>query len=416
MEEEHRNILRKHREVLVRDLEPLKLLNRLDVLGDDDRELVKAKKTRSEQAEELLDMLPRKGEDAFQNFITALCNGSQKFLAKPLIRASGMDESSLLKGSHNDDKSSTHTGSIQETSLYSLKSEVQDILDEQAEVFEKFCKEMDKEIFGNGWKRLFKELGLPAEGESFVEKEPGSHTLNVIKGWISHDGSRATVQTLLDAVNRSQRKDCVRYLLKPLNLGQDDVDSPVNDMTKKFESLSPREVKCFGDLTLDEATRITNKLGQLAINLLRRELEKVPGQNKTYLPEMMLESKNYSIRRYTNLITDGERPSVIKTFRQVLPAHKGVIGPLLSPHTFVREIRYSHRRDLTRNLCANDNWKALAEKLGLDNTTIQYLDNRRIENPADEVLRNWEVKAHSTVGKLYDILVELDYPIIADYL
>lgn len=65
---------------------------------------------------------------------------------------------------------------------------------------------------------------------------------------------------------------------------------------------------------------------------------------------------------------------------------------------------------------ANDNWKALAEKLGLDNTTIQYLDNRRIENPADEVLRNWEVKAHSTVGKLYDILVELDYPIIADYL
>lgn len=98
MEEEHRNILRKHREVLVRDLEPLKLLNRLEVLGDDDRELVKAKKTRSEQAEELLDMLPRKGEDAFQNFITALCNGSQKFLAKPLIRASGMDESSLLKG------------------------------------------------------------------------------------------------------------------------------------------------------------------------------------------------------------------------------------------------------------------------------------------------------------------------------
>lgn len=92
----------------------------------------------------------------------------------------------------------------------------------------------------------------------------------------------------------------------------------------------PREVKCFGDLTLDEATRITNKLGQLAINRLRSELEKEPGQNKTSLPEMMLESKNYSIRRYTNLITDGERPSVIKTFRHVLPAHKGVIGEFCS--------------------------------------------------------------------------------------
>ena len=59
---------------------------------------MKAKKTRSEQAEELLDMLPRKGDDAFQNFITALYNSSQRFLAEPLIRASGMDESSFLKG------------------------------------------------------------------------------------------------------------------------------------------------------------------------------------------------------------------------------------------------------------------------------------------------------------------------------
>ena len=60
----------------------------------------------------------------------------------------------ICVGSPNDDKSFTHIGSIQETSVYSLKSEVQDILDEQPEVFGKFCKEMDKEIFGNGWKRL----------------------------------------------------------------------------------------------------------------------------------------------------------------------------------------------------------------------------------------------------------------------
>ena len=60
----------------------------------------------------------------------------------------------MCTGSPNDDKSSTHTGSIQETSVYSLKSEVQEIIDEQPEVFKKFCMEMDKEIFGNGWKRL----------------------------------------------------------------------------------------------------------------------------------------------------------------------------------------------------------------------------------------------------------------------
>lgn len=65
---------------------------------------------------------------------------------------------------------------------------------------------------------------------------------------------------------------------------------------------------------------------------------------------------------------------------------------------------------------ADDSWKFLGEKLGMDNATIKYLDARRIENPADEVLRFWEVKAFSTVGALYDILVELECPYIADLL
>lgn len=61
-------------------------------------------------------------------------------------------------------------------------------------------------------------------------------------------------------------------------------------------------------------------------------------------------------------------------------------------------------------------WKSLAERLGMDNNSIKYLDSRRIENPADEVLRYWEVKANSTVGALYDILVDIGCPIIADIL
>ena len=66
-------------------------------------------------------------------------------------------------------------------------------------------------------------------------------------------------------------------------------------------------------------------------------------------------------------------------------------------------------------LLADDHWKVLAEKLGMEHTTIKYLDSRRT-NPADEVLRYWEVKAHSTVGALYDILVDIECPMIADLL
>lgn len=64
---------------------------------------------------------------------------------------------------------------------------------------------------------------------------------------------------------------------------------------------------------------------------------------------------------------------------------------------------------------ADDHWKVLAERLGMEPTAIRYLDSRS-NNPADEVLRHWEVKAHSTVGELYNILVDIGCPIIADLL
>ena len=63
-----------------------------------------------------------------------------------------------------------------------------------------------------------------------------------------------------------------------------------------------RKVECFGDLTINEASNITDELRQTAMNLLRRGLEKELGQSETPLAEMMLQSKEYRIRTYTNLI------------------------------------------------------------------------------------------------------------------
>lgn len=97
MEDIHRDILRKRRDALLRDIEPLKLLNSLDVLDDDDREEVKMQKTRTERAETLLDMLTRKGPDAFQNFVAVLSR-SQRFLADILIKDSGIDVSTFSTG------------------------------------------------------------------------------------------------------------------------------------------------------------------------------------------------------------------------------------------------------------------------------------------------------------------------------
>lgn len=158
-----------------------------------------------------------------------------------------------------------------------------------------------------------------------------------------------------------------------------------------------------------------NGLGQTAMNLLRRELEKELGQSETPLEKMMLQSKGYRIRTYTNLITDDERASVIKLFRKVLPTQTGVIGPLLKPDMLVKDIKHSCREKLTRSLCGNDSWIALAERLGVGMDDIRFYDKRK-EDPVDAILRDWELKRGSTVGNLYDHLVYLELPVIADYL
>ena len=98
MLEEHRKILQRHRADLIKDLDPSKLLNDLsECLDEEDRETVKAHSTRGDRAEELIDMIPRRGPTAFQCFVAALYK-RQRHLAMPLIEESGIDSSSFSKG------------------------------------------------------------------------------------------------------------------------------------------------------------------------------------------------------------------------------------------------------------------------------------------------------------------------------
>ncbi|KAM7451179.1 hypothetical protein ABFA07_001239 [Porites harrisoni] len=98
MLEEHRNIITSHRADLVKDLEPSKVLNDLsECLDEDDREVVKAQGPRKACAEELVDMIPRRGPKAFHCFVAALYK-RQRHLAIPLMQESGIDSSSFEKG------------------------------------------------------------------------------------------------------------------------------------------------------------------------------------------------------------------------------------------------------------------------------------------------------------------------------
>lgn len=87
MDEKRRKIIRTCRVELARDMEPRQLIHHMaDVLTPIDEEEIKAVVTRWEQCEKLLDILPRRGEKAFDSFVKAL-KEVQPFLSDLLVDA-----------------------------------------------------------------------------------------------------------------------------------------------------------------------------------------------------------------------------------------------------------------------------------------------------------------------------------------
>ena len=89
MDDKHRKVLIEVRDRLVQDMDPNEvLLNMGDsqVLSANDEEEIMSKKTRRERCMALLEILPRRGEKAYDSFKKALRNGCQKFLWDLLIQ------------------------------------------------------------------------------------------------------------------------------------------------------------------------------------------------------------------------------------------------------------------------------------------------------------------------------------------
>ena len=68
-------------------------------------------------------------------------------------------------------------------------------------------------------------------------------------------------------------------------------------------------------------------------------------------------------------------------------------------------------------MCAigGEEWKLVAEALGLTQQEISFLDNRTL-NPLDAALAFTAKQRHITVGDLYDLLSECEVPVLAELL
>ena len=66
-------------------------------------------------------------------------------------------------------------------------------------------------------------------------------------------------------------------------------------------------------------------------------------------------------------------------------------------------------------VAGGEEWKVVAERLGLNAKEIRYLDVR-MRNPCDAALAFVSQKNYMNVDDLYDVLTECGMPVLADIL
>ena len=92
MEQKHRTILRHHWSNIRQNLEPKNILPKLViVLIETDEQEIKAQPTIHDRCDKLLEILPRRGPNAFKVFVDAL-KEEAPFLASDLIESGNKEE------------------------------------------------------------------------------------------------------------------------------------------------------------------------------------------------------------------------------------------------------------------------------------------------------------------------------------
>ncbi|KAL9965623.1 hypothetical protein ACROYT_G029452 [Oculina patagonica] len=143
-----------------------------------------------------------------------------------------------------------------------------------------------------------------------------------------------------------------------------------------------------------------------------RQLGKTVPLDLASLRELEPETKTL-VRCLASQAKDSNRIDVFEHLREIVPA--GTTGPLLPENLNVLSIPVAKGRELTIDLSGRDEWKDVAEALGLTPSEIRFLDKRTL-NPLDAALAFIARQRHITVGELYDLLNELGLPVVADLL
>ncbi|PFX12664.1 putative serine/threonine-protein kinase roco4 [Stylophora pistillata] len=174
------------------------------------------------------------------------------------------------------------------------------------------------------------------------------------------------------------------------------------ERAKRKELALPESVKnSIQSIPLDSASNVKDIVIQF-----QRALQLEPASLTSAEPE----AKNM-IRGLTLRAKSEKRDDLVRHLREITPA--GTTGPLLNEDMSVGNMPFKQYKDLTFSLSGGEEWKLLAERLGLSQIEIRFLD-KRVVNPSDVVLRAVGEHRHLSVGEIYDTLVDCELPVFAD--
>lgn len=424
MKQVHRDILREYTEEFCAKLDVKRMIPKLvqaGVLNDTSAKMIRDQGSQRGQVETLFETLPKCGPEAFEKFFNCLKSIQLAFAHewKKMVERShpgvvldvltfSQQESDTKPSSNVNIVTSPLPSSTYNFSLFSPCSKLPE------QVHQLLQNTLDKpDIFGNDWKLLYKEFGLPPGSEEVIIKEGGSPTDHVVKTWIRNKGNDATVQHLLHSLKECEYGDLVSKIEKILGVqykeGQSLVDGVANmhlDDNKPVRFIKDIPVRL--KLSLVGFLKAMDKevLGKMATKMAK---ERIYVRDAS---DFLDKTKTLQTRFLFRELRNQKKHDIVQWMRDKLP--EGSTGPLKhDDESRANDMKYLDRLEITKKLTVSGKWQIVASHVGLKIDDIKYMEQRSKE-PAEDVLSYWEVRAHTTVGALYDVFVDCGFCGIAD--
>ncbi|XP_046845375.1 uncharacterized protein LOC124439182 [Xenia sp. Carnegie-2017] len=371
----------------------------------------------------ICDMLPRLGPDAFQYFFKTL-DKNQPQLAHDLrqsIKATHPGELIDERQCYQESTNIHVTG--QTTAQFNLETTWSDLPDHvQRKLEERLNK--GNELLENDWRSLYKAVNLPQGKENIIaERFSDNPTQYVLNTWFDRDGQRANVKALLLALKKCNREGLVHEIERVLDVklpdqvSQDTVDG-VRDMQLN-ENEKRTALRFVKEIPGELKVQLMKQLKQVSVDCLSEIATKIL-EVRCYVvdsTDFMDKLKEKKIRfLFRELRREGQTRDIVRWMRNKFPV--GSTGPVKCDDNVKTEnMNYGVRKEVTDYLSLED-WEILASHSDIDlkKLDIGMIKRRSADNPAEAVISRWEARNNSSVGMMYDLLVDCEFYKIADLL